>query len=154
LPFFHINIIGTPVLLTKKKQHMKYATVDHIIASPPHLILPAVQGETDYQTVHAIRKLLQANARAIYTHLGGDLGHLGIIVSIAAYTIVAPLHPWENTATPGREPAVIEGGMAAQLIAARHLWKENMQTFSTYNTVQQALKKQIITVLNLCIWKS
>jgi hypothetical protein len=70
---------------------MKYATVEEVIASFPHPILPTVQGEPDYQTIHAIRKLLQANARAIDTHLGGGaLGHLGLIFSDASYAMVAP----------------------------------------------------------------
>jgi hypothetical protein len=71
---------------------------------------------------------------------------LGIIISVAAYALVAPLHPCENPPTPGRAPAVIDGGAAAQLSAARHLWEENVQTFLPYNTVQQALMKNIITV--------
>jgi hypothetical protein len=50
---------------------MKYATVEYVIAIFLHPILPTVQGEPDYQTIHAIRKLPQANARAIDTHLGG-----------------------------------------------------------------------------------
>jgi hypothetical protein len=63
---------------------MKYAMVEDIIASFPDPILPTVQGEPDYQTIHTIRKLLQANSRAIDTHLGGgSLGHLGLIVSDA-----------------------------------------------------------------------
>jgi hypothetical protein len=64
---------------------MKYATVEDVIASFPPPILPTVQGEPDYQTIHAVWKLLQANARAIHTHLGGGaLGHLGVIVSDAS----------------------------------------------------------------------
>jgi hypothetical protein len=63
---------------------MKYAMVEDIIASLPHPILPTVQGEPDYKTIRAIRKLLQAKSRAIDTHLcGGTLGHLGLIVSDA-----------------------------------------------------------------------
>jgi hypothetical protein len=70
---------------------VKYANVEEVLEIFPHPILPLVQGEPDYNTIHAIRKLLQANARAIYTHLGGGaLGHLGITISEAAYTIVAP----------------------------------------------------------------
>jgi hypothetical protein len=69
---------------------MKYATVEEVIASFPHPILPTVQGEPDYQTIHAIWKLLQANARAIDTHLGGGaLGHLGLIVSDAYYAMIS-----------------------------------------------------------------
>jgi hypothetical protein len=63
---------------------MKYATIEDIIASSPHPLLQTVQGDPDYQTTHAIRKLLQANSRAIDTHLGGGtLVHLGLIVSDA-----------------------------------------------------------------------
>jgi hypothetical protein len=67
---------------------MKYATVEDVIVSFTHPIPPTVQGEPDYQTIHSIRKLLQANAREIDTHLGGGalghLGHLGLIFSDAS----------------------------------------------------------------------
>jgi hypothetical protein len=63
---------------------MKYDTVEKVIASFPHPAIPTVQGEPDYQIIHAIRKSLQANSRAIDTHLGGGtLGRLGLIVSDA-----------------------------------------------------------------------
>jgi hypothetical protein len=35
---------------------------------------------------------------------------------------------------------------AAQISAARHVWEEDVQTYRTYTSVQQALKKQIISV--------
>jgi phage gp36-like protein len=59
---------------------MKYSTIEDIMASFPHPVLPTLQGEPDYQTIHATRKFLQANSRAIDTHLGGrTLGHLGLM---------------------------------------------------------------------------
>jgi hypothetical protein len=70
---------------------MKYSTVEAVMASFPHPILPTVQGETYYQTIHATRKFLQANSQAIDTHLGGGtLGHLGLIISDDAYAMIAP----------------------------------------------------------------
>jgi hypothetical protein len=97
---------------------MNNATVEGIIASFPHPILPTVQGELDYHTIRYIRKLLHANARSIKTHLGGGaLRHLGIIVSIAAYAVVTTAHPWVNPTAPGRGPIKIGGGTAAQLAA-------------------------------------
>jgi hypothetical protein len=73
---------------------MNNSAVEDVIASFPRHILPTVQGEPDYHTIHAIRKFLRANSRSGKTHLGGGaLSHLGIIVSIAAYTIVSLLHP-------------------------------------------------------------
>jgi hypothetical protein len=125
---------------------MKHATDEDSIASFPYQFFLQFRGG-DYQTIHAIRKLLQANAWDIGTHFGGGaLGHLGMIVSVAAYAIVAPTHPWANPAAPGRGPEEIAAGTAAQLAMARHLWEENGNTFCMYCTVEQALNKQIITV--------
>jgi hypothetical protein len=98
---------------------MKYATVEEIVASFLHTVLPTVQGEPDYQTIHAIRKLLQANAREIYTHLGGgSLGNLALIFSESAYAIIEQkgengLILWTNTTAPGRAPVVLDQGTAA-----------------------------------------
>jgi hypothetical protein len=70
---------------------MKYSTVEDVLTSFPHTIIPSVEGEPDYHTIHATRKFLQANSRAIDTHLGGGtFGHLGLIVSDAAYSNIAP----------------------------------------------------------------
>jgi hypothetical protein len=70
---------------------MKYVTVEYVIASFPHPVLPTVQGKPDYQTIHARRKSLQANLRAIDTHLGcSTLENLGLIVSDASYAMIAP----------------------------------------------------------------
>jgi hypothetical protein len=81
---------------------------------------------------------------------GGTLGHLGLIVSDAAYSNIAPPTAdaptfWVSPSAPGRAPATPDG-TAAQLSAARHVWEEDVQTYSTCTSVQQALKKQIIGV--------
>jgi hypothetical protein len=130
---------------------MKYATIKDVMESFPHPVLPTVQGEPDYQTIHATRKCLQVNSRAIDTHLGvRALGHLGLIISDASYTMIAPTTDtgptlWIRPEAPGRAPANTEG-TAAQISAARHIWEEDIQTYRTYTSVQQALKKQIINV--------
>jgi hypothetical protein len=73
---------------------MVHSTVEEVIVSFLHPIVPTVQEKPDYHTIHSIRKLLRANYWYIEYHLGGgDLGHLGIIVSIATYATVAPAHP-------------------------------------------------------------
>jgi hypothetical protein len=97
---------------------MKYATVKDAIASFPHPVLPTVQGEPDYQTIHAIRKSLQANLRAIDTHLGGGtLGHVGLIISDASYAMIDPAIDagptlWVIPTVPGRAPANTDGTAA------------------------------------------
>jgi hypothetical protein len=130
---------------------MKYSTVEEVMASFPHPVLPTAQGEPDYQTIHTTRKFLQANSRAINTHSGGGtFGHLGLIISDAAYAMIAPTTDeeptlWVTPNAPGRAPATMDG-TAAQISAARHMWEEDVQTYRTCTSVQQALKKQIISV--------
>jgi hypothetical protein len=130
---------------------MKYSTVEDIMESFPRPILPIVEGETDYQTIHPTRIFLQANSRSIDTHLGGGtLGHSGLIISDASYANIAPPTAeaplfWVAQNSPGRAPAATDG-TSAQISAARHLWEEDVQTYCTCTSVQQALKKQIIGV--------
>jgi hypothetical protein len=132
---------------------MKYSTIEADMASFPHPIFPTVEGEPDYQTIYSTRKFLQANSRAIDTHLGGGtLGHLVLIISDASYAMIAPPTSEEPTlwVTPnalGWAPSKMDG-TAAQISAARHQWEEDVQTYRTYTSVRQALKKQIISVLD------
>jgi hypothetical protein len=51
----------------------------------------------------------------------------------------------QHHSPPGRAPANTDG-IAAQISAARHIWEEDVQTYRTCTSVQQALKKQIISV--------
>jgi hypothetical protein len=130
---------------------MKYATVEDVMASFPRPVLPTVQGEPDFQTIHATIKFLQANPRATDTHLGGGtLGHLGLIISDASYAMISPTTDavptlWATPEAPGRAPATTDG-TAAQISTARHIWEEDVQTYRTCTSVQQALKNQIISV--------
>jgi hypothetical protein len=52
---------------------------------------------------------------------------------------------WVTPQAPGWAPATTDG-TAAQISAARHIWEEDVQTYRTCTSVQQALKKQIISV--------
>jgi hypothetical protein len=130
---------------------MKYTTFEDVLASFPHPVLATVEGEPDYQSIHATRKFLQANSRAIDTHLGGGtLGHLGLIILDASYDMIALTTDsgptlWTTPQAPGRAPAKTDG-TAAQISTARHIWEEDVQTYRTCTSVQQASKKQIISV--------
>jgi hypothetical protein len=82
-----------------------------VITSLPRPILPAVPGEPDYHTLHAICKMQQANARPIDTYRGvGAFGHLGVIISDIAYDGISLLEAWVNPTFPGRTPEEIAGG--------------------------------------------
>jgi hypothetical protein len=110
------------------------------MASFPHPVLPTVQGDPDYQTIHATIKFLQANSRAIDTHLGGGtLGHLGLIILDASYATIAPTTDtgptlWTTPQAPGRAAANTDG-TPAQISTARHIWEEDVQTYRTCTSV-------------------
>jgi hypothetical protein len=75
---------------------------------------------------------------------------LGLIISDASYAMIAPETAdeptlWITPQAPGRAPAETDG-TAAKISAARHNWEEDVQTYRTCTSVQQALKKQIISV--------
>jgi hypothetical protein len=115
------------------------------MTSFPLPVLPTVQGELDYQIIHATRKFLQANSRAIDTHLGGGtMGHLGLIIWDASYVMISPTTAagptlWTRPQAPRRDPASTDG-TAAQISEARHIWEEDVQTYRTCTSVQQALR--------------
>jgi hypothetical protein len=78
---------------------------------------------------------------------------LGFIVSDAAYSNIAPPTAeapifWVSPNAPGRAPAETDGAVA-QLSAARHVWEEDVHTYRTCTSIQQALKKQIIGVFKI-----
>jgi hypothetical protein len=78
------------------------------------------------------------------------LGHLGLIISDASYAMMSPTTDdgptlWTSPQAPGRT-ATNTDGTAAQISAARHIWEEDVHTYRTCTSVQQALKKQIISV--------
>jgi hypothetical protein len=75
---------------------------------------------------------------------------MGLIVSDASYAIISPATDagptlWISPQAPGRAPANTDG-TAAKISAACHIWEEDVKTYRTYTSVQQALKKQIISV--------
>jgi hypothetical protein len=121
----------------------------NVISSFPHTALSSVPGEPDNHSLHVICKMIRANARLIDTHLGGGaFGHLGVIISDIAYEGISHLTAWVNPTFPGRAPVVIEvGRTASKISAAKQHWEEAAAAFKTYNTVQSALKKQIITIV-------
>jgi hypothetical protein len=63
---------------------------------------------------------------------------------IAPTTASGPIF-WTSPQAPGRAPANTDG-TAAHISAARHIWEEDVKTYRTCTSVQQALKKQIINV--------
>jgi hypothetical protein len=119
-------------------------TVDNVINGFKHPTIASIRGETNYQTIHFIKKRFNANAASVHSYRGGgNHGHIGVIVSPTRYTaispvpFVAPINPGCTATIPADTPpearAILERNYAA-----------NAKEFQAYNTLQRALKQHII----------
>ena len=62
--------------------------------------LTPIRGKPTYETVHKLWNEIKANARSVYSHLGGGThGHLGLVLTAAQYADISntvftcPSHP-------------------------------------------------------------
>ena len=112
-----------------------------------HKTLTRVHGQPTYATLRTIFDELKANASSVPTTLGGGLhGHLGLLLTPATYATLDPV-PFVAPANPG--PFVPPAhGTAAQIEAARDVWKDQHQTFAVCQAVEKALIAQIVDALD------
>jgi hypothetical protein len=73
------------------------------------------------------------------------MGHLGLVILDSSYATIAPATDsvptlWISPQSPVRAPANMDG-TSTQISAAPHIWEEDVQTYHTCNSVQQAFTK-------------
>jgi hypothetical protein len=116
-----------------------------------HKVLKKVHGKPTYESLEILTTKLKANAGSVPSTLGGGQhGHLGIILSAAHYTTLPHTVPWVHPVNPG--PFVPPGpppGTAAQIEAARDVWRELKQTFELYQATEKALVALIVEAIDL-----
>jgi hypothetical protein len=109
-----------------------------------HKVLTKVHGTPTYETLMTLSTELKANASSVPSTLGGGLyGHLGLILSAERYATLANSVPWTNPGNPGpfAPPA---GATAAQLEAAKDVWRELKYSFDFYQATEKALIAQVV----------
>jgi hypothetical protein len=108
-----------------------------------HKVLTKVHGQPTYESLQTISTELKANAASVPSTLGGGLyGHLGLVLSLERYATLANSVPW---VTPVNPPPFVPpaGATAAQLEAAREVWRERRLAFD----ICQATEKALIALL-------
>lgn len=106
--------------------------------------LPAIRDIPTYDTLRTLRQILKANAATVTsTNGGGAHGYVGLVVTAAAYDIIAPGTPFNVPVNPPAEPVIAAGATGAQIGEAVRQHKEQRRVFSEYTNVQQALKTQV-----------
>ena len=125
-------------------------TIDSIIAAFPYPVIQPIIGAPTYETINEVATALKANASAIHTENGGgQLGYLGLTVSVALYNTLAPNMPFVIPPNPGPTPPVLPNAnpMNAQLMANIRQHATELSLFRHYNTVNNALKQLLLTAV-------
>jgi hypothetical protein len=119
-------------------------TVEDYINGFEHPIIDKVHGEPTYATIHMVPKRLNANAASIHSYRGGgNHGHLGAIISPTRYAEIIPV-PFIAPPNQGRTAQVPANAPAEAQAMLEQNYTANARKFQQYNTLQRALKQQII----------
>jgi hypothetical protein len=110
----------------------------------PNKVLTPLRGQPTYDSLKTLSKQLKANAASVPSALGGGIyGHLGLVMSPQRYATLANAVPW---VTPLPVPPFVAplGATAAQLEAARDVWRESQYRFDLFQATEKALLAQVV----------
>ncbi len=125
-------------------------TPDAMINGFPVPRVQAIQGRPNFFTLKALKDDIKDNAGSINSiRGGGDNGHLGAVLSAAAYNRIAPLTPYVTPINPGINPIFAAGATPAEIAEAVRQHEEALREWYEYDAMQKALKKQIMGAVDL-----
>jgi hypothetical protein len=109
--------------------------------------LDRIHGEPNPENLLRFQKQLKANARSVYSNLGGGQhGHLFLVLSDAAYALISNT-PFIRPTHPGTL-VIPAGNTEAQIRALKDAHKVQLTNFKEVTGVEQALKQQIIKAVD------
>ena len=110
----------------------------------PHQAVEAIVGEPTFDTINGLARILKTNAASIpSTNGGGNLGHLGLMVSATVYAVLAPGTPFATPVNPGAYfvPTATTG---PTITAEERVWDDSQMIYKLYHNTDKALKKQLL----------
>jgi hypothetical protein len=123
---------------------MAATTVEALIESFPHPVIPPIQGLPTYKSITEATQLLNANAASVHSELGGgSLGHLSLTISPAVYATLSAT-PFIAPNNPGAAPVFPENRTAAQINATIRDHTEALRVWREHSNVDAALRQQLI----------
>lgn len=112
-----------------------------------HKLIPRIEGEPTFTSLHNLLRLLKANTCSVPCTLGGgNHGYVGMLISAVSYHILAPGTPFIAPTHPG-PLAVVPGATQYQIALAKSQHEETMRVFRDYCLMQRALIQQLITAI-------
>jgi hypothetical protein len=119
-------------------------TVESMVDSFPHANVPPIVGTPTYETMATLFRLLCANATSVPCALGnGALGWLRICIDDALFNTFSNV-PFPLPTNPGYAPVIPNFAAQSTIAAMQADHKEQLRLWNEYNTVDRALKQQLI----------
>jgi hypothetical protein len=102
-----------------------------------------------FETIQVAQLQLNANAASVHSNGGdGQLGHLALTITPAAYTAISAGHiPFVAPENPPVHPEHPPGATAAQISEINRQHKENQTIFRQYHAIDNALRNQLIAAV-------
>jgi len=118
-----------------------------------HLTLTRIVRMPTNSSIKLLTKEVYTNTMAVpSTHGGGGHGHLGLVMPDAAYAVVAGVN-FQLPVHPGPAPQHATGTNAAACVETTCLYDATLKELVTATTVQEEIKKQILTTTTVdCIY--
>lgn len=113
-----------------------------------HKVLTKIHGQPVYENLKLLETEIKANASSVPSTIGGgQYGHLGLILSPTRYATLVNTVPWVTPVNPGPfvPPA---NGTAAQIEAAKDVWRENKNDFAVCQATEKAIVAQIVDAVD------
>ncbi|KAG7348802.1 hypothetical protein IV203_011399 [Nitzschia inconspicua] len=115
-----------------------------ILAHDP---LTPIIGEPIARAIKTLTREVYGNAKSVPSNRGcGSNGHLAMVMSPEAYTFHSD-EPFIVPSIPRELPSYADDATDAEIYYANFAYEDEVTAFQTYNTLQQTLRKQILTAV-------
>jgi hypothetical protein len=120
-------------------------TVDQMVKSFAQPVIPPIIGTPNYETLSVVFRILSANTTSVPCPLGnGQLGWLRITINEDLYNSLSNNTPFVAPINPGYAPNLRAFPTAIQVSLLQATYKEQLHLWNEYNTIDHALKHQLI----------
>ena len=145
----------------RKQQHSAFQTVQksnfstmdthgsHAV-SYPHKVLTKIIGKPTAEDIKTLKKQIYANARAAHsTRGGGQHGHLGVLLSNAAYANkTKSTTAWTDPQHPGANPTHARNATADAITEGNRKFKAELAEFNLCEQVKGDLRQMMLQAVN------
>jgi hypothetical protein len=115
-----------------------------------HEVLSKIHGPPSYASLKNLLNEVKANASSVPSTLaGGRYGHLGFVLTPPVFAMLPGALPWFDPLPPGPFLPPALPVTAAQIEAARDVWRESKATYDIFQATEKALVAQIVQAIDV-----